>query len=113
MRKAQGAFEYILLLGGVLLIVAMVILILRSSLTRESSRVDLITCKVQLIGVQACINSTGGWTGNIEGVADGCASGCAYADYRINPSCADVFAGPPQLSWYYSPTQFKCGPYPI
>ncbi|HLC47647.1 MAG TPA: class III signal peptide-containing protein [Candidatus Norongarragalinales archaeon] len=112
MKRGQGAFEYILLLAGVLLIVVLAIIILRGTIGKGGTQTDLNTCKAQLAGVSVCTNSTGGWASATYGVTDGCGAGCLMTDYGMNPACGAVFTGPPALPWYVDATNFKCGPRP-
>ena len=60
-EKGQGAFEYILMLAGILLVVIVVILILRTQLTDVGTNVD--TTAGQISNRTSCdlINSTCCW----------------------------------------------------
>ncbi|MBI5224413.1 class III signal peptide-containing protein [Candidatus Micrarchaeota archaeon] len=95
-KRGQGAFEYILLLAGVLLIVVLAIIILRGTIGKSGTQADLNNCKVQIAGVSVCTNTTGGWTGGAQGVNDGCgADGCLYTNYGVSLACEDALSGTP------------------
>lgn len=67
MKKGQGAFEYVLLLGGVLLIVVLAVVLLRGGLFESSSQnVQLTACQNGLVTAPACFKD-GEW--NKDGVA--------------------------------------------
>jgi uncharacterized protein (UPF0333 family) len=58
-NKAQGAFEYVLLLAGILLIVILVIVILRSSvLNQANAQIRQNTNTIQQLTNCTQINST-------------------------------------------------------
>lgn len=116
MKRGQGAFEYILLLAGVLLIVVLAIIILRGAVPGQ--QVGLANCKAQLAAVSVCMNSTGGWNSTIYGTPDACIIGggtvsrCSYADYGVNPSCNGIWPGTGGASSAVNDTHFKCGARP-
>ena len=60
-RKGQGAFEYVLLLGGVLLIVVLAVVLLRGGLFESSSQnVELSACQNSLVTSPGCF-ADGEW----------------------------------------------------
>ncbi|MFA4946662.1 MAG: class III signal peptide-containing protein [Candidatus Micrarchaeia archaeon] len=66
MRKAQGAFEYVLLLGGVLLIVVLAVVLLRGGLFESSSQnVQLSACQNALVTAPGCF-ADGVWQDAIQ-----------------------------------------------
>ncbi len=77
-RKGQGAFEYVLLLGGVLLIVVLAVVLLRGGLFESSSQnVELTACQNSLVTASGCFEN-GAW------VEDGVAS--------VTESCQETLA---------------------
>jgi uncharacterized protein (UPF0333 family) len=63
-RKGQGAFEYVLLLGGVLLIVVLAVVLLRGGLFESSSQnVELSACQNSLVTSPGCF-ADGEWQHN-------------------------------------------------
>ncbi|MEK6953668.1 MAG: class III signal peptide-containing protein [Candidatus Micrarchaeota archaeon] len=61
MRKGQGAFEYILLLGGILAIATVAFFILRSSATSSTTTITFAHCKTFLVNVNACYFANQTW----------------------------------------------------
>ncbi|MEK6953670.1 MAG: class III signal peptide-containing protein [Candidatus Micrarchaeota archaeon] len=91
-KRGQGAFEYILLLAGVLLIVVLAIIILRGAV--PGTQTQLAQCKAQVASVPVCINSTGAGAG--LWYSDGCgATGCTYASTGVSAACENTFSGTP------------------
>jgi hypothetical protein len=84
MKRGQGAFEYILLLAGVLLIVVLAIIILRGAV--PGTQTQLAQCKAQVASVPQCINTaTGLWD------TQGCGTdGCLYSVTGVSSSCERV-----------------------
>ncbi|HEV8289704.1 MAG TPA: hypothetical protein VGQ00_01990 [Candidatus Norongarragalinales archaeon] len=64
MARAQGAFEYVLLVGLVLALVVGIIITLRGGLGGSGSNVALTNCLAQLSSSSECYNTTGGWDSN-------------------------------------------------
>ena len=66
MKRGQGTFEYVLLLGGVLLVVVLAVLLLRGGLFDSGAKdVYLQQCKISLVKNgyyslnAACVNTDG------------------------------------------------------
>lgn len=60
-RKGQGAFEYVLILAGVLLIVVLAIVILRGGLGGNAQELSLAACQNQIAKYSGCYNVLGEW----------------------------------------------------
>jgi hypothetical protein len=74
MKKAQGSFEYVLLLAGVLLVVVIAVVVLRSSFPPVDEHVRFSNCRALLTGA-ACYDVSGNWaSGNIVLLTGDCAS---------------------------------------
>ncbi|MFH1257594.1 MAG: class III signal peptide-containing protein [Candidatus Micrarchaeota archaeon] len=110
-KRGQGAFEYILLLAGVLLIVVLAIIILRGTLTSApKQQISQAQCLAAIAKVSACYTPTGGWDTD---------AGLIATDYGVPLSCfapggglvgtgwfASYVAGPPEVA------TFNCGMQP-
>ncbi len=105
MKRGQGAFEYILLLAGVLLIVVLAIIILRGTLTgAPGEQIGQAQCLAALSKASVCYNSTGGWnTGAGPYIA---------ADYGLPADCLAAGGGLDGTSWKTSTSNFNCGQRP-
>jgi len=87
-KKGQGAFEYVLLLGGVLLIVVLAVVLLRGGLFQSSSQnVELSACQNSLVTSPGCFKD-GEWQ---SGVAVSISQNCRtvlnasnFDDYRCD-----------------------------
>ena len=95
MKRGQGAFEYILLLAGVILVVVLVIFFLRGGFLRgQETQIQLGTCKSQIAVAPECKDlTTGNWviTNKLEGasLSDQCETLLkASADYCLISSSA-------------------------
>lgn len=61
MKKGQGTFEYVLLLGGVLLIVVLAIVVLQNTATSGMQGASSKSCTARLINELPCIYANGSW----------------------------------------------------
>jgi hypothetical protein len=110
-KRGQGAFEYILLLAGVLLIVVLAIIILRGTLTgnKEGARAQ---CLASIAKATPCYNADGSWNVTTA-VTD--PTGYNFADWGVDAtkcltdSTTSALAG---TTWRVSGTNFRCGPKP-
>ncbi len=67
MQRGQGTFEYVLLLGGVLLIVVLALVVLQGNFLQTSSGVsdvELKKCRLSAQSSASCINSDGTFNGS-------------------------------------------------
>ena len=75
-KKGQGAFEYVLILAGVLLIVVLAIVILRGGLTSGAGKdISASNCKQALAKLSACyVQPSGAWkvNGVVPTLPDAC-----------------------------------------
>jgi len=87
-KRGQGAFEYVLLLGGVLLIVVLAVVLLRGGLFSSASQnVNLNACKNTLTTASGCFNSQGEWLTDAQvSVTNSCHDTLETAGY----TCAGV-----------------------
>ncbi len=86
MKKGQGAFEYILMVGGVLFFMTVVFFYMRSSLTGTGAdQIDNAFCRNQLANSQMCWNSEGVWVQTKCKVGDA----CIWSQTRIDKKCYD------------------------
>ena len=94
MRKAQGAFEYVLLLGGVLLIVVLAVVLLRGGLFQSGSQnVELNACKNSLVTAPGCFDGNGVWnTTGVATVTTSCHDTLVAASYTC-PSASTCLCG--------------------
>ncbi|MFH1780339.1 MAG: class III signal peptide-containing protein [Candidatus Micrarchaeota archaeon] len=60
-KKGQGAFEYILILAGVLFIVVLAILLLQSVNQGGSTQTQMIACTATLTQSPGCYGTDGNW----------------------------------------------------
>ncbi|MFH0971206.1 MAG: class III signal peptide-containing protein [Candidatus Micrarchaeota archaeon] len=107
MKRGQGAFEYILLLAGVLLIVVLAIIILRGTLTgnQEPAKAQ---CLAGIAKAGVCYLPDGSW--NSTSIA------YSAADYGLDAvKCLNDNTGALRgTSWDVvgNDNQFYCGPRP-
>lgn len=91
MKRGQGAFEYILLLAGVLLIVVLAIIVLRSSLTGQGGKgIDSATCRVALTNSNLCWDDTGAW----DDAPCDAANECDWSMTGVPPACYNTDTAP-------------------
>jgi len=116
-RKAQGTFEYVLLLAGVLLIVVLAIVLLRGGIFGGGAKdVELQNCARQLAQLGICFNPAGQVkpTVKIPPSADSCIV-FQQKYYPDNPTafdeCGEAFPGLPseQSRGPALPTQITTG----
>lgn len=114
MKRAQGSFEYILLLGGILLIVVVAIVMLRGNVgTKGGQNIDSASCRAELSGTNLCFTN-GVWDGN------NCPSGggCIWSQTMIRSDCytgtSSAFANTAFAANVADPsgsTEFICTPF--
>ncbi|PIO06626.1 hypothetical protein COT29_00175 [Candidatus Micrarchaeota archaeon CG08_land_8_20_14_0_20_59_11] len=94
MKRGQGAFEYVLLLAGVLLIVVLAVVLLRGGIFQSGGKdVAVQNCQRALAQSSVCYDTEGSWVP--EGVPTPAPSACT------------------QLNTTYPGTWFgTCGPQP-
>ncbi|MBI5224414.1 class III signal peptide-containing protein [Candidatus Micrarchaeota archaeon] len=105
MKKGQGAFEYILLLAGIIAISTVAFFILRGTTSKQGMSVEFSQCKSQLINVNPCYYSNGTW--KPDGVTI-----YKTAAFGIDPKCtSDAGGGLAGSTWDVvgSEDEFKCG----
>ncbi len=81
MKRGQGTFEYVLLLGGVLLIVVLAIVVLQNTAQQSFQGAGKNQCQARLLTELACQSSTqaDGW--NECGVfSNATFTGCGYTN---------------------------------
>ena len=100
-KRGQGTFEYVLLLGGVLLIVVLAVVLLQGTFGTSKGNVNKNSCTAALVQDQTC------WTGgawNPCGGVDGAVKykDCGLSAAKPDPSCAALVL----------PATVYCGPNP-
>ena len=76
MKRGQGTFEYVLLLGGVLLIVVLAIVVLQNTAQQSFQGAGKNQCTARLLTDISCNSATGY---NSCGITDGSQySGCTF-----------------------------------
>ncbi|NUN11589.1 class III signal peptide-containing protein [Candidatus Micrarchaeota archaeon] len=91
-RKGQGAFEYILILAGVLFIVVLAILLLQSVNQGGGQQTELNACLATLTQSPRCYLPNGQWDASGEVIP--VSQSCSNLDNQLAPvaSCAGVTA---------------------
>ncbi|MEK6843514.1 MAG: class III signal peptide-containing protein [Candidatus Micrarchaeota archaeon] len=109
-KRGQGAFEYILLLAGVLLIVVLAIIILRGTIQGDTGTAKAL-CLAQISKAAPCYNTDGSW--NVTSAATD-AVGYLGADYGVDATkCLLTPTGAlSSTTWRVSNANFRCGPKP-
>jgi hypothetical protein len=92
LRKGQGAFEYVLILAGVLLIVVLAIVILRGGLGGNARELALASCTNQIAKVGACYDTNGDWKADFLLPGGFAAYPGLYkcVEYQANADWADI-----------------------
>lgn len=104
MRRAQGTFEYLVLMAGILAIAIIAFFILRNSASSSSANVDLSNCKTQLAVISACFYSNGTWKSGDPTLYDALENG-------LDLKCTVSKGGFSGTQWDDpgSEDKFKCG----
>ena len=103
MKKGQGAFEYVLLLGGVLLIVVLAVVLLRGGLFESSSQnVQLSACQNSLVTSPGCFSSGEWQSGGIASMSLSCRETLNASDFA-SYQCDLVLGGPGAGKCYCGP----------
>ncbi len=98
MKRGQGTFEYVLLLGGVLLIVVLAIVVLQNTAQQSFQGAGKNQCSARLLTEPTC-NSVSGYNGC--GVFNNATyAGCGYTNQT---GCGVVLTG----------NNVHCGPRPV
>ncbi|HLC47645.1 MAG TPA: class III signal peptide-containing protein [Candidatus Norongarragalinales archaeon] len=103
--RGQGAFEYVLLMGGILFIATVAFFILRGTSSKQSNQVEFAQCKSQLIAAGACYYANGTWKTDVTTPLD-------VNSYGISADCTnDAGGGLSGTPWDVIGTndQFYCG----
>jgi hypothetical protein len=119
-KRGQGAFEYILLLAGVLLIVVLAIIILRGTLTGGNQKeINKQACLSVIAKTAACYDGGGNWLPNGCNIANGggaAADACDGWTYGVDTQkCLwtnVTTSGLTGTSYWFNVTHFRCGARP-
>jgi hypothetical protein len=104
MRKGQGAFEYMLLLAGILAIALVAFFMLRGTNQTSKNQLDFAQCAGKLATASVCYDGSGAWK------ADTITTYSA-ADYGLPVACTTSSGGLANTSWDDPLTEdrFVCG----
>ncbi len=104
MRKAQGAFEYILLMAGILLIAVVAFFMLRNVNQESVDQGDQAKCFFKLSTIGVCYYSNGTWKPDTSTLYNA-------RDFGLDPLCTSNIGGLNGTQWDDPATEdkFKCG----
>ncbi|MFH1257593.1 MAG: class III signal peptide-containing protein [Candidatus Micrarchaeota archaeon] len=107
MRKGQGAFEYILLMGGILMIALVAFFMLRGTNQVSVNQAEQAKCFAKLATVGVCYFDNGTWKPDTTTLRNA-------IDYGLDPKCTMTNGGLNGTAWDdpASEDKFKCGSRP-
>ncbi|MEK6843513.1 MAG: class III signal peptide-containing protein [Candidatus Micrarchaeota archaeon] len=108
MKRGQGAFEYMLLLAGILAIALVAFFMLRNTNSSGKNQVDFATCASKLSVASVCYDDAGVWKSDVV-------TPYSAPDYNIPKNCnADIGGGlaGTQYDVVGTDNEFYCGKRP-
>ncbi|MFH0971207.1 MAG: class III signal peptide-containing protein [Candidatus Micrarchaeota archaeon] len=106
MRKGQGAFEYILLMAGILMIALVAFFMLRGTNQTSVNQAAFAQCATKMVVASACYDEHQNWKANDP-------TKYKTADYALPIDCnKDIGGGFAGTPWDVNGTddEFVCGP---